>query len=102
MGPIEKRDPCWCLLVLTITRNTPQRCEPFFLSFFLPSECEWGFRYIFEVAIPILIATSTVDHINQTNTDGDMKMYTPLTNCMLDKNSPWFGCIHILCTDHVL
>jgi hypothetical protein len=69
---------------------------------FLPSECEWVFRYAFEVAIPTMIVTSTVERINQINTDGDRQIYNTLTNCILDKNRPWVGCIHILCTYHMI
>jgi hypothetical protein len=31
---------------------------------FLPSECEWVFRYVFEVEIPTLIGEATVELIN--------------------------------------
>jgi hypothetical protein len=57
---------------------------------------------VFEVAIPLLVGRSVVERINQINTDGDREIYNPLTNCIvLDKNSPCFGCIHImLCTYH--
>jgi hypothetical protein len=79
-------------------RKTSQRCMPSFL----PSECEWVFRYVFEVALSTLIGEATVEYINQINTDGDMQIYNPITNCILDKNSPWFGCIHILCTYHMI
>jgi hypothetical protein len=72
------------------------------LRAFLPSECEWVFRYVFEVAIPTLINEATVERINQINTDGDMQIYNPLTNCILDKSSPWFGCIHVLCNYHMI
>jgi hypothetical protein len=44
------------------------------LRAFLPSECEWVFRYVFEVAIPSLIDKATVDRINQINTDGDIQI----------------------------
>jgi hypothetical protein len=47
------------------------------LRVFLPSECEWVFRYAFEVAIPSLIGRSTVERINKINTDGDMQIYNP-------------------------
>jgi hypothetical protein len=47
---------------------------------FLPSECEWVFRYVFEVAIPSLIGEATVERIDQINTDGDRQFYNPLTN----------------------
>jgi hypothetical protein len=72
------------------------------LRAFLPSECEWVFRYVFEVAIPSLISEATVEHINQINTDGDRRIYNPLTKCILDKSSPWFGCIHVLCNYHII
>jgi hypothetical protein len=44
---------------------------------FLPSECEWVFRYVFEVAIPTLIREATVEHISQINTDGERQIYSP-------------------------
>jgi hypothetical protein len=69
---------------------------------FLPSECEWVFRYVFEVAIPSLIGEATVERINQINTDGDRQIYNPLTNCILDKSSTWFCCIHVLCNYHII
>jgi hypothetical protein len=72
------------------------------LSAFLPSECEWVFRYVFEIAIPSLISEATVERINQINTDGDRQIYNPLTSCILDKISPWFGCIHVLCNYHMI
>jgi hypothetical protein len=72
------------------------------LRAFLPSECEWVFCYIFEVAIPTLIGTSTVERINQINTDGDRQIYNLLTNCILDKNSLWFGCMHLFCNYHTM
>jgi hypothetical protein len=49
-----------------------------------------------------LIGEATVERINQINTDGDRQIYNPLTNCILDKNSPWFGCIHVLCNYHII
>jgi hypothetical protein len=67
-----------------------------------PLECEWVFRYIFEVAIPSLIGEATVERIHQINTDGDIKIYNLLTNCILDKSIPWFGCIHLLCNYHMI
>jgi hypothetical protein len=72
------------------------------LRAFLPSECEWVFHYVFEVAIPSLIGDATVERINQINTDGDRQIYNPLTNCILDKSSPWFGFIHVLCNCHMI
>jgi hypothetical protein len=72
------------------------------LRVFLPSECEWVFRYVFEIAIPSLIGEANVEHINQINTDGDRQIYNPLTNFILDKTSPWFGCIHVLCNCHMI
>jgi hypothetical protein len=39
---------------------------------FLPSACEGVFRYVFEVAIPILIGEATVEGIKKINADGDM------------------------------
>jgi hypothetical protein len=71
-------------MVLATIGKTAQRCEPSFL----PSEYVWIFRYVFEVAIPTLVGSSTVEHTNQINTNGDRQMYNPLTNCILDKNSP--------------
>jgi hypothetical protein len=52
------------------------------LQAFLPSECEWVFHYIFEVVIPTLIGTSTVERINQISTDGERQIYNPLTTCI--------------------
>jgi hypothetical protein len=49
-----------------------------------------------------LISEATVERINQINTDGDRQIYNPLTNCILDKTSPWFGCIHVLCYYHMI
>jgi hypothetical protein len=71
---------------------------------FLPSECEceWVFRYVFEVAIPTLIGEATVQRINQINTYDDRQIYNPLANCIFVKSSPWFGCIHDLCTYHMI
>jgi hypothetical protein len=51
---------------------------------FLPSECEWVFHYVFEVAIPTLIGEANVERINQINTDGDRQIYNPVINCILD------------------
>jgi hypothetical protein len=86
------------LLVFAGTDNNRKKITA--MRAFLPSECEWVFRYVFEVAIPSLIGKATVERINQINTDGDRQIYNPLTNCILDKNSPWFGCIHVLCNYH--
>jgi hypothetical protein len=61
-----------------------------------------GFRYVFEIAIPSLLGEATVERINQINTDGDSQIYSPLTNCILDKTSPWFGCIYFLCSYHMI
>jgi hypothetical protein len=69
---------------------------------YIPSECELVFRYVFEVAIPSLIGEATMERINQINTNGDRQIYNPLTNCILDKTSPWFGCIHVLCNYHMI
>jgi hypothetical protein len=49
-----------------------------------------------------LIGEATVERINQINTDGSRQIYNPLTNYILDKTSPWFGCIHILCNYHMI
>jgi hypothetical protein len=49
---------------------------------FIPSECEWVFRYVFEVAIHTLIGTATVDRICQINTAGGRPIYNPLTKCV--------------------
>jgi hypothetical protein len=49
-----------------------------------------------------LIGEATVERINQINTDGDRQTYNPLTNCILDKTSPCFGCIHVLCNYHMI
>jgi hypothetical protein len=62
---------------------------------FLPSECEWVFHYVFGVAIPTLIGTDTVEHISQINTDDDRQIHNPLTNCILDRNSPWFLVVYM-------
>jgi hypothetical protein len=43
-----------------------------------------------------------VERIHQINTDGDRQIYNPLTNYILDKNSPWFGCIHVLFNYHMV
>jgi hypothetical protein len=37
----------------------------------LPSEYEWVFGYVFEVAISTLIGEASVERIHQINTDGD-------------------------------
>jgi hypothetical protein len=43
-----------------------------------------------------------VERIDQINTEDDSQIYNPLTNCILDKSSPWFGCIHVLCNYHMI
>jgi hypothetical protein len=73
------------LLVFAGTNNN--RKNFIALRAFLPSECEWVFGYVFEVAIPSLIGEATVERIHQINTDGNRQMYNPLTNCILDKSS---------------
>jgi hypothetical protein len=88
------------LLVFAGTNNNRKNFTA--LRAFLPSECEWVFHYAFEVAIPSLIGEATVERINQINTGGDRKTYNPLTNCILDKSSLWFGCIHVLCNYHMI
>jgi hypothetical protein len=82
------------LLVFAGTDNNRKNFTA--LRAFLPSEYEWVFRYVFEVAIPSLIGEATVERINQINTDGDRQIYNPLTNCILDKSSRWFGSIYVL------
>jgi hypothetical protein len=94
MERIEKRP----LLVFAGTDNNRENFTA--LRVFLPSEREWVFQYVFEIAIPSLIGEATVEHINQINTFGDRQIYNPLTNYILDKTSPWFGCIHVLCNYH--
>jgi hypothetical protein len=47
------------------------------LRAFLPSEGEWVFRYVFEVAIPSLIVEATVECIDQINTNSDKKITIP-------------------------
>jgi hypothetical protein len=64
------------LLVFAGTDNNRKNFTA--LSAFLPSECEWVFRYVFEIAIPSLIGEATVERINQINTDGDRQIYNPL------------------------
>jgi hypothetical protein len=88
------------LLVFAGTDNNRKNFTA--LRAFLPSECEWVFQYVFEIEIPSLIGEATVERINQINTDGDRQIYNPLTNCILDKTSPWFGCIHVLCNYHMI
>jgi hypothetical protein len=61
------------LLVFSGTKNNRKNFTA--LRAFLPSECEWIFRYVFEIAIPSLIGEATVERINQINTDGDRKIY---------------------------
>jgi hypothetical protein len=87
------------LLVFAGTDNNSKNFTS--LCAFLPSECEWVFRYVFEIAIPSLIGEATVERINEINTDDDRQIYNPLTNCILDKTSRWFGCIHVLCNYHM-
>jgi hypothetical protein len=43
-----------------------------------------------------------MERIDQINTDGDRQIYNPITNCILDRTSPWFGCIHVLCNYHMI
>jgi hypothetical protein len=81
------------LLVFAGTKNNRKNFTA--MRAFLPSECEWVFRYVFEIAIPSLISEATVERINQINTDGYGQIYNPLTTCILDKTSPWFGCMHM-------
>jgi hypothetical protein len=76
-GTNRKKRP---LLVFAGTDNNRKNFTA--LRAFLPSECEWVFRYVFEVAIPSLIGEATVERINQINTDGDRQIYNPLTNCI--------------------
>jgi hypothetical protein len=98
MERIEKKRH---LLVFADTDNNRKNFTA--LCAFLPSECEWVFRYVFEVVIPSLIGEATVENINQINADGDIQIYIPLTNCILEKSSPWFGCIHhVLCNYHMI
>jgi hypothetical protein len=96
-GTNRERRP---LLVFSGTENTRKNFTA--LCAFLPSDCEWVFRYLFEVAIPSLIGEATLERINQVNTDCDRQIYNPLTNCILDRSSPWFGCIHVLCNYHMI
>jgi hypothetical protein len=74
------------LLVFAGTDNNRKKITA--LRAFLPSEYEWVFHYIFEVAIPSLIGEATVQLINQINTDGDRQIYNALNNCILDKSIP--------------
>jgi hypothetical protein len=60
---------------LLVFAGTYHNRKPFtalraFLPSFLPSYCEWVFHYFFEVSITTLIGRSTVERINQINTDG--------------------------------
>jgi hypothetical protein len=68
------------------------------MQVFLPSEYEWVFSFNFEVAVTTFIGTSTMDCIDQINADGGRQIYNPLNNCISDRNSSRFGCIHVLCT----
>jgi hypothetical protein len=88
------------LLVFSGTDNNKKNFTA--LRAFLPSECEWVFRYIFEVAITSLIGEATAERIKQINTDGDRQIYNPLTSCILDKSSPWFGYVHVLYNYHMI
>jgi hypothetical protein len=47
------------LLVVAGTGNNMKNFTA--MCAFLPSECEWVFRYVFEVAIPSLIGEATVE-----------------------------------------
>jgi hypothetical protein len=88
------------LLVFAGTDNNRKKITA--LRAFLPSECEWVFRYVFEIAIPSLIGEATVERIYQINTDGERQIYNPLTKCIVDKSSPWFDCIYVLCNYHMI
>jgi hypothetical protein len=88
------------LLVFSGTDNNRKNFTA--LRGFLPSECDRVFRYVFDVAIPSRIGEATVERVKQINTDGDRQIYNPLTNCILDKSSPWFCCKHLLCNHHMI
>jgi hypothetical protein len=88
------------LLVFSGTDNNRKKFTA--LRAFLPSEWEWVFRYVFEIAITSLIGEATMERINQINTDGDRQIYNPLTKCILDKTSPWFGIVYVLWNYHMI
>jgi hypothetical protein len=53
----------------------------------MPSECEWFWRYAYEVALPALLGKEVISRIKQINTDGEKKLHEPLTKLSLDETS---------------
>jgi hypothetical protein len=68
----------------------------------MSSECEWVWRYCYEVNIPSMLGKEVISHIKQINTDGDRKIYESLTKLSLDETSPWYGAKHCLYAYHTI
>jgi hypothetical protein len=65
---------------------------------FMPSKCEWVWMYCYEVALPALLGTEIISRIKQINTDGDIKIYDPLTKLSL-KAMVWSQALYV-CLPH--
>jgi hypothetical protein len=68
----------------------------------MPSEFEWAWMYCYEVALTDLLEKEVIYLIKQLNTDGDKKIYEPLTRISLDVNSPWYGVKHCVYDFHMI
>ncbi len=66
---------------------------------FLPSECGWVFRWLFETAVPALIPESTRNRIQLVLTDGDAKMCNAFN---LVQPNFYPNAIHGLCMFHLV
>ena len=66
---------------------------------FLPSECQWVFQWLWEIAIPKLLPIEALRRVQVVLTDGDSKIYNAF-NAVRDKFYP--NAIHALCIFHLV
>ena len=66
---------------------------------FLPSECQWVFRWLLETAVPALLPREALERVQIFMTDGDSKIYNAF-NAVRDQLYP--NAIHVLCIFHLV
>jgi hypothetical protein len=51
---------------------------------------------------PFQLCWGVISRIKQINTDGERKIYEPLTNLSVDGNHPWYVVEHCICAYHMI
>jgi len=70
------------------------------LRAFLPSECRWVFRWLWEEAILTLLGKETLNRVQLVLSDGDSKIYVPFDDAQ--KKGLYRNAVHGLCQYHLV